>query len=1732
MRTGKPVPTVKRATDRHPIPGPMPGQLRSLTLAVRLALATLFIPYVAVAQDFDLVIDTDRTSTVKLTKPGTTVLVDTGVTISTEKDEAMVGGIDDTWAITNRGVIQSKDYSAIRLDGPGTVINEHVILGRSDGIHGKDALNVNNASGAWILGNVGVSGFGELRLGNAGIIEGEYYGINYSVPNGGDGADIVNSGEILGGHAGVLLVSGSTSWVTNTLHNQAGGKIRASQPASAGIAVLHGTSIITNDAGASIEGGNSGIAGTDLFTDLQVVNSGSVKGRHGAGIWSYGGGPISNLAGGHISGAGGVAYVRSRFNVNNVLFNAGTIEGTGADFVASNDLDAGSGTGVYIGGVYQPIGTFVQNDKGGSILGSVYGIYSGPAVLESSPTPVRTADRSLEEESDAGPVTVTNAGTIAGLTGISFNGANGTVVNTGTIVGRGGTAIEFDQLGEYVNTVTLGTGSTLVGNVLGGSGTNTLILKGRNAEDLSKFRQMQLLSMQGEAWTLSGTGEFKTGTSVTNGRLFVDGNLASPEVVVTKGGILSGSGTLIGDVLNSGTLAPGSQGKSAGTLTIDGDLTLTRSSILDYRLGQAGTAGGALNDLTEVTGNLVLDGTLNVSESKSGTFGPGLYRLFNYGGMLTDKGLELGRMPEGSDNAVVTTIPGQVNLLNRAGQKLTFWDGDAGPSFNGAVDGGNGTWSGGNANWTNAAGTINDVYDNGSFATFTGRAGTVNVDNSRAELVSSGMQFATDGYRIQGGPISLSPSSNILRVGDGTPSGSGISAIIASVLRGTGGIEKTDLGTLILTGENSYSGGTEIKDGTLQAGAANVFALSRSVTVNRAGTLDLNGHDQVANQLSGDGLVRLGSATLTANNASSAKSSTFGGTLRGTGSLVKTGGGTLGLAGAGSQVGAVDVREGTLRLGQGGVFSVERDYTTWAGATTDIGAQATSLVVGGTFTQAEGANLALTLGASPDITAREANLAGSLHIRGFDAGTQPVRASTVQEQAYTVLRTTDGITGDFASSSLPHMGPDYLPGTGAVSADGKDYTLGFRLAWNQGGHALGTGNFTVASDTAFDVDVALNNQNGTFASGWDGKSLTKLGEGVLVLSSANNSYSGSTSVSGGTLRAGAANAFASSSDVFVGRNATLDLDGHHQLANRLAGAGSITLGGAVLTANNATEADSSTFSGAIAGSGGLTKTGMGTLTLSGATLYDGDTRVNGGSLVLDGSQGGARLSSNILGVPGSSLYLRRGAELTGSAQALNVSVDAASSWAITTDSSVSQLNNAGKIGFTTPPLPMTTSRSLTVTNLNGQGGSIGLHAVLGNSTSLTDRVVIDGGKATGLSLLQIHNAGGLGDQTAGNGIPVVVTANGGTTDTTAFTLGNPVLAGPYRYSLQRGGSGAPEDWFLVSGRDDGGVTRPDYRAETSLYSALPAQALRYGGAVMGTFHERRGANADTGLGSDERMWMRVIGQHDRTKGAGRGVQDHSVRSESNITAMQIGGDLYGARSGEGSSRVGLYGALGQSKGWVDHVDTAGSRSRAGDNDLTGYSLGLYSTWLDGQGGYFDAVLQGTYYDTKSRSREGMKLSSGGYGVATSIEAGRRYAVAPGLSLQPQVQVVYQHLDLRDASDDASRVKFPSADTALLRVGARLSKELQTTGQASGAAWVSTDLLQRVGDRTRTRFNTPSQGDVSFSNDLPGTALRMQTGVQGMVSKNVSLNARLGVERSLDSSGSTSFGGQLGIQIGF
>jgi outer membrane autotransporter protein len=132
--------------------------------------------------------------------------------------------------------------------------------------------------------------------------------------------------------------------------------------------------------------------------------------------------------------------------------------------------------------------------------------------------------------------------------------------------------------------------------------------------------------------------------------------------------------------------------------------------------------------------------------------------------------------------------------------------------------------------------------------------------------------------------------------------------------------------------------------------------------------------------------------------------------------------------------------------------------------------------------------------------------------------------------------------------------------------------------------------------------------------------------------------------------------------------------------------------------------------------------------------------------------------------------------------------------------SLVQVNNAGVIQMTQQGTPSPTDTLTINGNYTGLGGSILLDTYLGVDGSPSDKLIISGGLADGLTGLGIVNAGGPGGGTTGSGIMVVETTAGGTTATDAFVLDRAVAAGAYEYFLFRGGvaAGEEENWYLRS----------------------------------------------------------------------------------------------------------------------------------------------------------------------------------------------------------------------------------------------------------------------------------------------------------------------------------------------
>jgi fibronectin-binding autotransporter adhesin len=291
--------------------------------------------------------------------------------------------------------------------------------------------------------------------------------------------------------------------------------------------------------------------------------------------------------------------------------------------------------------------------------------------------------------------------------------------------------------------------------------------------------------------------------------------------------------------------------------------------------------------------------------------------------------------------------------------------------------------------------------------------------------------------------------------------------------------------------------------------------------------------------------------------------------------LIKTGSGILTLTGSMSGTGDVTVSGGTLRLG-GSDRLPDGPVTVNAGGTFDLAGW--SEQVG----DLSGAG-AVTLGAGTLTTGSRSSTTFSGEITGVGGLVK---------------------TGAFYTFTL----------TGSNSFTGGTTIAAGRLAVGNGGT---TG--SLVGDVATSGTIAFNRSDAsTYGGVISGTgSLLKQGAGQLTLT-ATHSYTGLTTIAGGTLALAAANALADSTRVSIATGAALKLTGFSDTIGSLTGTGAVVLGSGTLAvgAANVTGFNATIFYGSISGAGGLTKVGTGDFQLSGTNTYAGATTITGGTLTL------------------------------------------------------------------------------------------------------------------------------------------------------------------------------------------------------------------------------------------------------------------------------------------------------------------------------------------------------------------------------------------------------------------------------------------------------------------------------------------------------------------------------------
>ncbi|EGE9793495.1 autotransporter outer membrane beta-barrel domain-containing protein [Salmonella enterica] len=1193
--------------------------------------------------------------------------------------------------------------TAVAVNGNGnTITNQGKMTGVSDGLLISGNNNIVTTSGGEISGKNGIrvsKGSGNQITAKSGSkITTTSTGISIA---GGNNQITTESGSaIVAKDNGILINSGANN-VTN------GGSITATgSNMSYGIQYNSGASgTITNTGTITTTGKGAGDASVYAHGGAVTINNSGTMDSSVFGVYVTTGHTLNNLAGGSISANTAVQFHGN----NNKLANAGAILGDTNGVTINGSGNTLTSQGKITGGINAILinsgsknNTLTLN-TGTEISGSITDDNNSASannnlILDGEGT-LGSSISGLNSVTSSGDWTLSGATmNLSGTTNSALWVKSGTLIVNGAMTAKGATVDSGTTL-QIGNSGTLG---AFNGDIVD-NGTLTF-----NRSDAAAYGSVisgsgNVVKQGGGELTLSNNNSYSGGTTIAEGTLTAtaggalgSGNIDNRAYLKLEAASASDPFIVADLTTHSGATVEIGAGSTlqANTLTQQDGSTLTADL--------TATSGPAIR-----AKNVNLDGTLNVASPASQEPIRSTDDLISLALIESDNAIS-GDFDDITINGnamnpdAFITVVGQKNVNDThydLVETLTWYaDRD-----NAAIDA-HGTFNLADADDSFTVNTVLEDVDANS-----GWDGQSLTKTGAGTLILNAENTYTGGTTISGGTL-VASNVDALGSGDVTDNATlelNTGGDFDNAIGGTGSVVKSGDKTLTLSGANSYTGGTTISGGTLVA--SNVEALGSGDVTDNA-TLELNTGGDFANNIGGTGsVVKSGDKTLTLSGTNSYTGGTTisGGTLvvnnvealgtgdvtnnatlelntggdfdnaiSGSGQVVKSGDKTLTLSGANSYNGATTISGGTLiathvnALGTGaidnrasllldasGQFTVT-DLTTESGGNTEIGAGSTLQAT--TLTQKSDSTLTINLDsntADPVIhAASQVSLAGTLDITGVGDVLDSDPASTDDLDTFTLIASDKTIAGDFEKLTVAGMDADladFITVDGRIDDTGKQYELTTALTWyadrdDAVTDAHGTFNLTNA-DGSFAVNTVLENVDATLdpasATGWDGTSLIKQGAGTLILN-AENTYTGGTTISGGTLVATNVEALGSGD---VTDDAVLELNTGGDFDNAISGSGQVvksgddvlTLSGAnsysggtlisdgTLVASNVEALGTGdvtdnatlemntggTFSNTISGSGQVVKSGDDVLTLSGANSYSGGTLISDGTLV-------------------------------------------------------------------------------------------------------------------------------------------------------------------------------------------------------------------------------------------------------------------------------------------------------------------------------------------------------------------------------------------------------------------------------------------------------------------------------------------------------------------------------------
>ena len=306
--------------------------------------------------------------------------------------------------------------------------------------------------------------------------------------------------------------------------------------------------------------------------------------------------------------------------------------------------------------------------------------------------------------------------------------------------------------------------------------------------------------------------------------------------------------------------------------------------------------------------------------------------------------------------------------------------------------------------------------------------------------------------------------------------------------------------------------------------------------------------------------------------------------------------------------------------------------------------------------------------------------------------------------------------------------------------------------------------------------------------------------------------------------------------------------------------------------------------------------------------------------------------------------------------------------------------------------------------------------------------------------------------------------------------------------------------------------RPEVAPQVPAYLSTSRALFQTGLVDIDSLHRRLGEIRDdqiTANGQAVEGFVRIYGGLFNYT-TDRSFQSFGYNFSLDYGAVQFGASYKTIDNPEGTLRVGLAGTFGRL--WMQPSAVDG----ASDARFDTQSLAGIATWQDRAGWYVDGIVMGGLFNGRyTTPARGQITSVNGNSVAVSVESGMPFQLPWwDLALEPQVQLVWQHLDFANRTDgDGIEVNMGSPDQGLARIGFRLLRPFVMGDGSRLTPYIKANLLQGIGGS-----NNVVLSGVTFGTGKQGTALQIGAGVTGTLTRNLSLYGNVAWQNSVGNGG--------------